>query len=74
MKASEAARLFEETAPVEIGLQSDRDAGVLGFRFGDSSTEITGLGVAWYLSMEQCHEDKTVRRSTFCVRCGVVLA
>ena len=23
---------------------------------------------------DQCHEDKTVRRSTFCVRCGVVLA
>jgi len=56
MKASEAARLFEETAPVEIGIEGDREAGVLGFRFGDSDVEVTGLGVAWFLSMEVIEE------------------
>jgi len=56
MKAVEVAGLFEQVAPVEIGLQSDRDAGVLGFRFGDPDVEVTGLGVAWYLSMEVIDE------------------
>ena len=52
MKATEIARAFEGIAPIEIGLQSDRDAGVLGFRFGDPDIEVKGLGVAWFLSME----------------------
>ena len=56
MKATEIARLFEEVAPVEIGLQSDRDARLLGFRFGDPNIEVVGLGVAWYLSIEVINE------------------
>ena len=49
MKAREIAAAFEETAPVEIGLQQDRDSGVLGFRFGNPDIEVTGVAVSWYL-------------------------
>ena len=52
MKAKEVSKLFEETAPISMGLQSDRDRRVLGFRFGDPDVEVTGLGVAWYMAME----------------------
>jgi len=52
MKAREIADLFEKIAPVESGLQSDRDRRVLGFRFGNPEIEVTGVGVAWYLAME----------------------
>lgn len=56
MKATEIVKAFERIAPIEIGLQTDRDAGVLGFRFGDPDIEVRGLGVAWYLSMEVIRE------------------
>jgi putative NIF3 family GTP cyclohydrolase 1 type 2 len=52
MNAAKVAALFEQVAPVDIGLQTDRDAGVLGFRFGDPGIEVTGMGVSWFLSME----------------------
>ena len=52
MRAREIADLFEEVAPVESGLQSDRDRRVLGFRFGNPENEVTGIGVAWFLAME----------------------
>ncbi len=56
MKAKDIGELFEETAPIEIGLQGDRDMRVLGFRFGDINTEVTGIGVAWFLAMEVIEE------------------
>jgi len=56
MKAREIASLFEEVAPIESGLQSDRNARVLGFRFGDPDVDVTGVGVAWFLSMEVIEE------------------
>ena len=52
MKATEISNLFEEIAPIESGLQSDRDRRVLGFRFGNPEIDVTGVGVAWYLAME----------------------
>jgi putative NIF3 family GTP cyclohydrolase 1 type 2 len=52
MKAKEICALFEEIAPIEIGLQSDRDRRVLGFRFGNPEINVTGVGIAWYLAME----------------------
>lgn len=52
MKAREITAVFEEIAPIEIGLQGDRDARVLGFRFGNPEVEVTGVGVAWYLHTE----------------------
>ena len=52
MKAKEISVLFEEIAPIEIGLQSDRDRRVLGFRFGNPEIDVTGVGVAWYMAME----------------------
>ena len=52
MKAEEISKLFEEVAPIEIGLQSDRDRRVLGFRFGNPGINVTGIGVAWYMAME----------------------
>ena len=52
MKAKEIGKIFEEIAPIEIGLQSDRDRRVLGFRFGNPEIDVTGIGVAWYLAME----------------------
>ena len=52
MKAKEVCALFEEIAPIEIGLQSDRDRRVLGFRFGNPEIPVTGIGAAWYLAME----------------------
>jgi putative NIF3 family GTP cyclohydrolase 1 type 2 len=60
MKAEEICALFEEIAPIEIGLQSDRDRRVLGFRFGNPGTHVTGIGVAWYLAMEVI--EQSVRR------------
>jgi len=56
MKAIEIGHAFEEIAPIEIGLQSDRDSRVLGFRFGNSDIDVKGVGVAWYLSMEVINE------------------
>ena len=52
MQAREIAALFEEIAPIEAGLQSDRDRRVLGFRFGNPSIEVAGVGVAWFHAME----------------------
>jgi len=52
MKAKEIVDLFEKTAPIESGLQSDRSGRVLGFRFGNPEIDVTGIGVAWYLAME----------------------
>ena len=52
MKASEIAAVFEQIAPVESGIASDRAAGFLGFRLGDPSIEVTGVGVAWWMSRE----------------------
>jgi len=52
MKAKEIGVLFEKIAPIESGLQGDRDRRVLGFRFGNSEIDVTGIGVAWYLAME----------------------
>ncbi|MDQ1316643.1 MAG: hypothetical protein QG588_291 [Candidatus Poribacteria bacterium] len=52
MKAKEICELFEEIAPIEIGLQSDRDRRVLGFRFGNPEINVTGVGVAWFMAME----------------------
>jgi len=52
MKAKEICELFEEIAPIEIGLQSDRDRRVLGFRFGNPEIDVTGVGVAWFMAME----------------------
>ena len=56
MKAKAIGELFEETAPIEIGLQGDRDMRVLGFRFGDPNIDVTGIGVAWFLAMEVIEE------------------
>lgn len=56
MKATEIADLFEEIAPVESGLPSDREGRVLGFRFGNPEINVTGVGVAWYLSIEVIQE------------------
>ena len=56
MKAIEIGHAFEEIAPIEIGLQSDRDGRVLGFRFGNPDIDVKGVGVAWYLSMEVINE------------------
>jgi len=52
MKAREVSALFEETAPISGGTQSDRNSRVLGFRFGDPEMDVTGLGVSWFLAME----------------------
>ncbi len=52
MEAKRIADLFEEIAPIEGGLQSDRERRVLGFRFGNPEIDVTGIGVAWYLAME----------------------
>ena len=52
MKAIEIGTLFEQVAPIESGLQLDRDRRTLGFRFGSPDIEVAGLGVAWCLSME----------------------
>lgn len=52
MKAFEIAGVFEQIAPVESGIAADRATGFLGFRFGDRNSEITGIGVAWTLSVE----------------------
>ncbi len=52
MRAKDVARAFEKIAPPSIGLQGDRDHRILEFRFGDSNLEVTGIGVAWYLSIE----------------------
>jgi putative NIF3 family GTP cyclohydrolase 1 type 2 len=49
MKATEIAAVFEQIAPVESGIASDIAEGYLGFRFGDRNTEVTGVGVAWWL-------------------------
>ncbi len=56
MRAREVAAAFEEIAPIESGIQQDRDARVLGFRFGDPEVEITGVGVAWRLATEVIEE------------------
>ena len=56
MKAREIAAAFEETAPVEMGLQRDRDSGVLGFRFGNPDIEVTGVAVSWYLEKRVIEE------------------
>jgi len=52
MKASEVSALFETVAPIESGLQTDRDRRVLGFRFGRPDVEVKGIGVAWFLATE----------------------
>ena len=52
MKALDVARTFEEIAPVESGLASDIQARVLGFRYGDPTREVTGVGVSWWMAME----------------------
>ncbi len=52
MQAKEIAVVFEEIAPVESGVQSDRERRLLGFRFGNPEIDVTGVGVAWYLAME----------------------
>jgi len=52
MKAKEICASFEEIAPIEIGLQSDRDRRVLGFRFGNPEIDVTGVGFAWFMAME----------------------
>ena len=52
MRAQDIADEFEKVAPVEIGLQGDRDAQVLGFRFGNPDIEVTSVGVAWYLETQ----------------------
>ena len=52
MKVKDVCRLFEEVAPPSMGTQGDRDNRVLELRFGDYQAEVTGVGVAWYLSME----------------------
>jgi len=52
MKAREVADQFEKIAPVENGIQPDRDRRVLGFRFGNPEIDVTGVGVAWFLAME----------------------
>ncbi|KKL55220.1 hypothetical protein LCGC14_2257600, partial [marine sediment metagenome] len=46
MEAKRIADLFEEIAPIEGGLQSDRERRVLGFRFGNPEIDVTGIGVA----------------------------
>jgi putative NIF3 family GTP cyclohydrolase 1 type 2 len=56
MKATEIAGLFEEIAPVESGLPSDRERRVLGFRFGNPEIDVTDVGVAWFLSLEVIQE------------------
>lgn len=52
MKAIEIAAVFEQIAPISLGLADDRAAGNLGFRIGDSAVDVTGVGVAWYMSTE----------------------
>ncbi len=52
MKAKDVAEVFEQIAPVSIGLPGDREGRVLGFRFGDPNVEVTGVGVAWLPSIE----------------------
>jgi putative NIF3 family GTP cyclohydrolase 1 type 2 len=52
MKACEIAVEFEKVAPVSMGIPSDRQAQVLGFRFGNPDVEVTGVGVGWLLTME----------------------
>ncbi len=56
MKAREICNIFEEIAPIGIGLQSDRDRRVLGFRFGNPDVHVTGVGVGWYMAMEVIEE------------------
>lgn len=50
MKATEISAVFEEIAPIEIGIESDRKN--LGFRFGNPEIDVTGVGIAWYLAVE----------------------
>lgn len=52
MKAHEIADVFEQIAPIESGLASDRANGFLGFRIGDPKIEVAGVGVAWTMSQE----------------------
>ena len=52
MKATDIAAVFEQIAPIELGIPEDRAAGNLGFRFGDRHTEVKGVGVAWWLGRE----------------------
>jgi len=52
MKACEIASVFETIAPISTGIASDIENGFLGFRFGDRNVEVTGVGVAWFLSQE----------------------
>jgi len=52
VKAREIADIFEQIAPLESGIQSDRDSRVLGFRFGNPEIDVTGVGVAWYLDIK----------------------
>ncbi len=52
MKAREIGAIFEEIAPIEGGTPGDRASRVLGFRFGDTNIDVTGLGVAWWMAME----------------------
>ena len=49
MTAREIADEFEQVAPIESGMQADRDYGHLGFRFGNPDVEVTGVAVAWYM-------------------------
>ena len=56
MNARDIAEEFEKIAPVESGLQGDRDAQVLGFRFGNPDIEVTCVGIAWYMELEVIRE------------------
>jgi len=50
MRAEEIAGTFEQIAPIELGHQADRDQRRLGFRYGDPTIDVTGVGVAWDLT------------------------
>jgi putative NIF3 family GTP cyclohydrolase 1 type 2 len=52
MKAREVADVFEQIAPVSSGIAADLDSNFLGFRFGNPDVEVTGVGVAWWMSEE----------------------
>jgi len=52
MKATEVGAVFETVAPFHLGLQSEQQKRGLGFQFGDPDVEVTGVGVAWFASME----------------------
>ena len=54
-KANDIATAFEEIAPIEIGLSGDE----LGFVYGDSQTQVTGLVCLWNIhaqSIQSCVE------------------